>query len=161
MNREKEFLEKYRADLRRAIELCGFLQRGAVELVEYRQRHLRELRRRLQTIEGACRQIAMERGEDEIRGSDEFGAFPWLEKANFFGSKVRKAVDRIARDGRTDRGKNAWLLMKDVALVFQKAIAHLDRMADRPTGNSSLSFRPTQSLLILPPWLRENRVTLH
>jgi hypothetical protein len=155
MSQESEFLERHRADLRQAAELCTLLQRGAVELVERRQRHLRALRRLCRSMGAACRVVAMERGEDEIRGSGEFGAFPWLERANFYAAKVPAVIDRIARDGRTWSGSPAWLQFGQVRAVFETGLAALDRLATRPSGNTSKSFRPGQSLLILPPYLQK------
>ena len=136
MAQEHEVLARCRDDLRRGKELCLSLKKNAIEHAPRELSYI-ELKTLCRRLEESCRQMAHERGDDERRM-----AFPWIELAHHF-KKLADAVQKLRRGHR-------WLLFGDLAEVFERHTRNIAILANRATGNTSLSGQ----LLILPPWLR-------
>lgn len=132
MSRETEFLTRHKEDLRQAAELCHSLQKEAVE-VRPRQKRYMELKAICKRLEGSCRQMAHERGDD----------FTWLQMAHHY-HRVSESVSQLRKAGQ-------WLKFGAMAEVFGAGLARLDRLATAATG---LTSRSTSPLLILPSFLR-------
>ena len=132
MSRETEFLTRHKEDLRQAAELCRELQKQAVQVTP-RQRKYLALRALCKRLEGSCRQMAHERGDD----------FTWLQAAHHY-AQTDKVIQKLRSSGH-------WLKFGPLADVFEAGIAKIDRLAHTATGVTS---RSTSSLLILPKFLR-------
>jgi hypothetical protein len=132
VSRESEFLKRHKDDLTRAAEVCKLLQRNVVEKAP-RTQHYLELMRITKRLEGTCRQLAHERGDD----------FTWLRLGDLY-VRVGKSI-QSARNGLK------WAAFGDIAKVFEAGIARLDRLAHTANGITSLS---RSSLLILPAHLQ-------
>jgi hypothetical protein len=133
MSRETEFLGRFRDDCKRAVELCVALQKQAVEISPREMSYL-ELRVICKRLEGICRQMAHERGDD----------FTWLELSNYH-VKVSNQIHKLRRLER-------WLDFGKMADVFRLSLRRIQELAERASGLTSMSASP---LLLLPPYLRD------
>ena len=132
MSRETEFLGRHKEDLRVAAEICRELQKQAVMPTPRQKTYLR-LRATCKRLEGSCRQMAHERGDD----------FTWLQAAHHY-NKVSEAAQQL-------RKKGEWLRFGKLAEVFDASLPKVERLATIANGVTSLSTSP---LLVLPPFLR-------
>ena len=132
MSRETEFLGRHKEDLRVAAEICRELQKQAVMPTPRQKTYLR-LRATCKRLEGSCRQMAHERGDD----------FTWLQAAHHY-NKVSEAAQQL-------RKKGEWLRFGKLAEVIDASLPKVERLATIANGVTSLSTSP---LLVLPPFLR-------
>ena len=132
MSRETEVLGRHKEDLRVAAEICRELQKQAVMPTPRQKTYLR-LRATCKRLEGSCRQMAHERGDD----------FTWLQAAHHY-NKVSEAAQQL-------RKKGEWLRFGKLAEVFDASLPKVERLATIANGVTSLSTSP---LLVLPPFLR-------
>ena len=98
----------------------------------FKETYLR-LRATCKRLEGSCRQMAHERGDD----------FTWLQAAHHY-NKVSEAAQQL-------RKKGEWLRFGKLAEVFDASLPKVERLATIANGVTSLSTSP---LLVLPPFLR-------
>ena len=98
-----------------------------------RQKTYLRLRATCKRLEGSCRQMAHERGDD----------FTWLQAAHHY-NKVSEAAQQL-------RKKGEWLRFGKLAEVFDASLPKVERLATIANGVTSLSTSP---LLVLPPFLR-------
>jgi|FreactcultureFD7_1027221.scaffolds.fasta_scaffold05845_6 hypothetical protein len=136
MSRETEFLTRHKEDLTQAAEMCRTLQRQAVEVSPRHRTYLRLLQT-CKRLEGTCRQMAHERGDD----------FTWLQLGHHYHAVSRK-VTALRHEGK-------WLLFGKLAEVFEAGMPQVGRLATTATGLTSMSTSP---LLILPPYLRGGKM---
>lgn len=132
MSRETEFIQRHTDDCRRGAELCRILQ-GNANQPSSRELHYLELMTICKRLEGTCRQMAHERGDD----------FRWLTLGNHY-FKVGEMVRKVRR-------RNDWMRFGQLADVFMVGIEKIKLLATTATGLSSMN---ASSLLILPPHLR-------
>ena len=132
MSRESEFLTRHKEDLRKAAELCRDLQRQAVEVTPRQKRYL-QLVVICKRLEGSCRQMAHERGDD----------FTWLQMGHHY-NKVSQMITRLRHSGH-------WLRFGAMADVFDAGLVRVEKLAHMANGVTSMSSSP---LLLLPPFLR-------
>jgi HPt (histidine-containing phosphotransfer) domain-containing protein len=138
MSRESEFLQRHKEDLRRAIELCRQLESNLAQM-SLRGRPTRELMAICKRLEGSCRQMAHERGDD----------YTWLQLGHHY-AQLQKLVLRL-------RTKEKWGQFGDLAKVFEVGIQKIDRLAETARGITSMSSSP---LVILPKFLRGQGVPI-
>lgn len=132
MSRETEFIQSHTDDLRRACELCRVLQ-GNANQPSPRELHYLELMRICKRLEGTCRQMAHERGDD----------FTWLSLGNHYF--------RVGEMVRRQRRRKDWMQFGNLAKVFEAGVAKIQKLAETATGRTSLN---SSSLLILPSHMR-------
>ena len=131
MSRESEFLTRHKDDLRIAAEICRDLQKQAVEVTPRERKYL-VLRAVCKRLEGTCRQMGHERGDD----------FTWLQMGHHY-HRVSETIQNLRRTGQ-------WLKFGAMAEVFEAGSVRLDKLANTPTRTTSASA----TTLVLPRFLR-------